>query len=375
MRPFGYGFVILLMTMAVSDAQELQSFQTCQECHAQSVLDWKTSSHARSTAEVNPFYRAMLQRARRADKADDCDRCHQPVTALGLNDFDARKLKNEGVTCDVCHAARVVGKGKDARLELVPGNVKFGPYKDAVPVGHQAAYSSTLVSSQFCMTCHGNLQTAHGMSFCSTEDEYRRSSFAQNGVTCQDCHMPSMEGKTAELGKIRAVHSHIFYGGYNSEILRNCASIELTLQKSSDNLQAVIRVTNKTVGHSLPTGSPMRMVVLTVQAFDKEGNLIWQNYGDSPFTDQQAVFMRLLENERGEAPAPPWEAARVRFDQRLKADETRELSYTFPSMQVHHINATLSYLLAPKALLEKLDLLYEPYLTPIVIAAVHQTVD
>jgi hypothetical protein len=378
MRPTLFRVVFLTIFTALAvEAQDVQSFQACKECHVQNALEWKTSRHAQSTADENPFYRLMLQRARKANSqaAEKCDQCHQPVTALELNEYDAGKLKNEGVTCDVCHATRLAGRGKNARLEIVSGNVKFGPFKDAVPIDHTAEYSPFLVSSDFCITCHGNLKDEHGFSFCSTEEEYRRSSFAKNGITCQDCHMPTMEGKTAELGKIRQVHTHIFYGGYNSEILHNCAVLQLDVKKDETVLHTEIRVTNKTVGHSLPSGSSMRMVVLTVQAFDENGRQIWQNYSDSPFSDPQSVFMRLMENDRGEAPVPPWEAAKVRFDQRLNPDESRTLTYEIPAAGVHQVSATLSYALAPKPLLEKLDLIDDPYVTPVVIAVAHQTIE
>jgi len=134
-------------------------------------------------------------------------------------------------------------------------------------------------------------------------------------------------------------------------------------------------VTNRTVGHSLPSGSSLRMVVLTVQAFDEGGRQIWQNYSDSPFSDPQSVFMRLMENDRGEAPVPPWEAVKVRFDQRLNPDESRTLTYDIPAAGVHQVSATLSYSLAPKPLLEKLNLVEDPYVTPVVIVVAHQTIE
>lgn len=181
--------------------------------------------------------------------------------------------------------------------------------------------------------------------------------------------MPTIESKVAELGKIRPVHSHKFYGGYNPEILKNCASLELKVEGDTTQLKVAVYVTNKTVGHALPTGSPMRSVYLSLKAIDSDGNVMWENYKRNPLLeDSDAVFMRLLQNDDGTAPVPPWQATSIKFDQRLKPDETRVLSYTIPATNVASIVATLNYRLAPPALLKKLDLDREPYSNVVTIA-------
>ncbi|MBN1561163.1 hypothetical protein JW998_12995 [candidate division KSB1 bacterium] len=352
--------VALLLT-GVS-AQELESSEACADCHVQAVADWRTSRHALSTAATNPFYAAMLKWATSSDgqPQENCDLCHMPARSLAA----APRLENEGVTCDVCHATEPDGKW----LRVNPSGVKFGPYDDAVSVVHESQFSEHLVSSRQCLTCHGNLASAHGFAFCSTQKEYLSSSFSKQGITCQDCHMPSIQGVTAELGKIRQVHSHKFYGGYNPEILRNCAKIELEVRGDSTELTIAVKVINRTVGHALPTGSPMRAVYLSLRALDANGKVIWQNYATNPLLeDPDAVFMRLLEDEAGR-PAPPWLATHIKFDQRLQPDETRELLYRISGLNVADIFATLYYRLAPPALLQKLNLDIEPYSNVVTIA-------
>ncbi|RPI03661.1 MAG: hypothetical protein EHM72_00835 [Calditrichaeota bacterium] len=368
--------VFVLLMMAVingTNAQEVQSFRSCADCHRQITHEWQQSRHAQSTERTNPFFAAMVKWARSssAEDVEKCKKCHQPVSALGLNEYDSRTLAVEGVTCDVCHATRMKGNGKDAWFELLPTNVKQGPSKDAVPVSHSAEFSSVLTSPQFCQTCHGNMEKSHQFDICSTEEEYHKSSFARKGVTCQDCHMPAMEGKSADLGKIRNINSHIFYGGYNAEILRNCANVKITLEKNSSALRAAVEVTNRTVGHSLPTGSPLRMVVLTVQALDENDQVLWQNFGDSPFEDSKSVFMRLLQNDSGAAPVPPWEATSIKFDQRLSPDESRTLVFDIPVPHVKQVQATLTYFPAPATLISKFGL--EARLQPTIIASTIQT--
>lgn len=358
--------VILFINFVFS--QELESYKNCAECHIQNVADWKTSRHAQSTAGTNPFYAAMrtwaIQSGDGAAQAH-CDRCHIPVFTLSSTPEVAGRLAPEGVTCDVCHATR-----PDRNWLVVNSSgVKFGPYVDAVSVVHQSQFSEFLVSSRQCLTCHANLESAHGFAFCSTQKEYLASSFSKKGVTCQDCHMPSIEGKTAELGKIRQVYSHKFYGGYSPEILRNCASLELSAQGDTTQLTAVVRVTNRTVGHALPTGSPLRSVYLSLTALDADSNVLWQNYAVNPLLeDSKAVFMRVLEDAQGQAPVPPWLATKVKSDQRLEPDEIRELTYSIPGRNVVSLSATLNYRLAPSVLLKKLNLDFAPYSNIVTIA-------
>jgi len=357
-----------------SFAQELESYESCANCHVQVVADWKTSRHALSTAATNPFYAAMLNWANESSggqAGEQCDLCHVPAKSLASTPELVDQLEDEGVSCDICHATQPDGKW----LRVNPAGIKYGPYGDAISVTHTSQFSEHVVSSRQCLICHANLESAHGFAFCSTQQEYLKSSYSKKGVTCQDCHMPAIEGKAAELGKIRQVHSHKFYGGYNPEIVRNCATLTVDIKGDSVQLEIAIKVTNRTVGHALPTGSPMRSVYLAIQALDANGQVVWQNYTTNPLQeDPDAVFMRLLEDENGQAPVPPWQASKIRFDQRLKPDETRELLYHIPGQHVATIFATLNYRLAPPALLKKLDLDIPPYSNVVTIATAQATV-
>ena len=188
--------------------------------------------------------------------------------------------------------------------------------------------------------------------------------------------MPAVASKATELGKIRNIHSHTFYGGYNSEILYNCAELSLAAEGDSTFLTVRVNVRNKTVGHALPTGSPMRSVYLKLSAFNAKGVVVWKNYTNNPLQDDpQAVFMRLLENNDGQAPVPPWEATNVMFDQRLMPDENRTLEYMLSDTQAKQIVAELYYRLAPPALVKKLNLEDDIYTSPILITSKSVLID
>lgn len=349
--------------------QTIESYRTCQDCHAQTAAEWKVSRHALSSVEKNPLYRLVRERVKGRD-VKGCDVCHQPIGQMGLNDYDARKLLVEGINCDVCHAAK---PAKSGGWEIIPGNVKLSPHKDAVPVSHKSVYSKFLVSSKSCLSCHGGKETKNAV--CSSEAEYRKSEFAAKGVTCQDCHMPVMEGKTTELGKIREVHTHVFYGAYNAEILRNCADVQMTLTPSADELVVTVKVSNRTVGHALPGGSPLRLAALRLQAFDDAGGIVWQNYYDSPYEDPKALFARLYAAEGADALTAPWEGVPLRADQRLKPKESRTIIYSLPKENVHHITAALDYFLIAPFLAERFGLPQKPYATPVTIVTVSQSLN
>ncbi|MBN1999966.1 hypothetical protein JW935_20605 [candidate division KSB1 bacterium] len=351
----------LLVFYCAVFGQHIESVINCSDCHSTAIAEWQASRHANSTAKNNRFYSIMYQMAR--ESASDtlsvlCEKCHNPISSLEKN----KKIDpHEGINCDFCHATKlVIGAWFQPGIE----NTKYGPLRDAISNSHSCEYSSLHEKSEFCLVCHGQMVNDSGIAFCSTQDEYYNSDFAKDGITCQDCHMPSRVGKAAPLGKIREeLHSHGFYGGYSSGMLRNCARVELNCLKNMDNVQVEINVANHSIGHALPTGSPMRLVILNVEALNNDGLIVWRNiYNDALKEDSSAVFMRLLQDADGNAPVPPWQAQSVRFDNRLLPDEKRTLFYTIADTTTVKIRASLLYYLAPKKILKKLKL-YEPIYT------------
>jgi len=357
-------FILFLLAPFAVYSQTLTTAGECQECHASAFAEWRTSRHANSSRDGNAFYAAMLHKAEKSGKMSsqfECQRCHAP--SKFLSGQSAIKEGLEGITCEVCHASRIVHENHSFQFKRVDGNVKFGPIKDAVSSAHECKYNENLENSSFCLMCHSDAKTAHGILFCSTEEEWKQSSYAQNGVTCQDCHMPATEGKAAPLGKIRdEIHSHAFYGGYSQEFLRNCATIELKAKREAGMVNVTVKIKNETVGHALPTGSPMRMVILKLEARNEQQQPVWKNWYVNPLKeDTSAVFMRLLQDGNGRAPVPPWEASSVKFDQRIKPDETRVLHYEFPDSTAKTLHAKLTYRLAPPPLLKNLGIEDEIY--------------
>ena len=350
---------------------QITASQECAQCHKDIYVEWESSRHAASSRAANPFFQRMYSWAKSSGNAqlvENCLTCHEPVRDLVKT--TQTELINEGISCDICHATELANGAGDWK-KPAPEGVKYGILKDALSTVHESVFAPKLGESTFCLACHSNSQNAHGISFCSTENEWQKSSFSKKGIQCQDCHMPGTEGVAAQLGKMRdRIHSHAFYGGYSEEMLRNCAKIDLQADEKDGNTELFIKVSNHSVGHALPTGSPMRMVILKLELKDEQDKTIWQNYNQNPIKeDPQVVFMKLLQNDNGIAPVPPWEATSEKFDQRLLPDQPREFNYVVPNISASTAEATLIYLLAPPPLLSKMGIEDKLYTTPKIITS------
>lgn len=349
--------VLFLLVAGFVYAQDYSSSLKCKSCHTKTYKQWQKSRHALSSKENSPIYKAMLSGHDQADVAT-CQKCHEPVYTLDLPEKLTQQLSGDGISCDFCHATELEPKGNEVNFKLVPGNIKFGPYKDAVAVDHSSQYSDDLSDPKFCLACHTNRDSPHGVAFIDLEQEWRNSSYHKLNVTCQDCHMPSLSGKTAELGKIRDdVYSHQFFGGFNDAILSNCVSMKVDTLRENNFLQVTIKLKNSSVGHGLPSGSPLRMVILSVEGIDELNATIWKNYTTNPIKeDPQAVFMKLLSDQNGKAPVLPWNAVGERFDSRLMPGEERIIKYKIPVALIKSIKASLLYYIAPPPLLRELKI-------------------
>jgi len=354
-------------------AQKLQSANECKACHKSVYAEWRESAHAHSSKLNNPLYRGMLKWAERTGDEkifSSCQNCHEPAFMFQPEVSLDENIVQEGIGCDFCHSIQLDKKSKDLKFSVHKDGTKFGPLKDAVSGAHETAFSKDHSTSEFCLVCHSSSGTTNGIAFCDTEKEWNEFINVKTRIECQDCHMPSLEGRAATLGKIRDnIHSHDFWGGYSEKMLHTAVKLELSAGIRGNLVYVQIIATNRGAGHSVPTGSPMRYVVLEVVAKNSQGDIVWRNWSMNPFEeDPAAVFMRLLEDNEGKAPVPPWEALRERFDQRLRPDEPRRVVYSIQESDVSLIEAKLIYQTAPPALLTKLGIIETRYTEPRIMA-------
>ena len=332
--PFNKSFALLVLALAacaytppplLRNTMNPQSAQTCKTCHVDITQTWALSAHAGGDRRSNQLFGQMYftsMRQTRGHTMVACGPCHETMSFV-TNDFEKlRDVSSEGVTCVFCHS--ISGPGpKDgippATLEVGP---YFGPIKSPVEVkDHKSKYSDFILKSEYCGTCH-QYQNQNGILISDTFGEWKRSKYAKTGVTCQNCHMPGMEGRVSSLGPTRPrVADHSFRGPDNMRSLQNAATLALRAgTRHGDKLRVIATVTNVGAGHAIPTGNDQHLLLIRIRATDAEGHLIWEN---DPFQDwNQSVFGLLLATELGAYPAETWTATKVLSDRRIQAGAT-----------------------------------------------------
>jgi len=300
----------------------------CADCHTRAHQQWAVSAHGRSQA--SPLYLAMRAWARAEAGeafAERCDHCHTVALAEGG--------RTAAVECGACHLARP-GDGSPAALRIDPA----GPVQAIQASGHaphEIAVTPALAADTPCLPCHAQLTNPAGVPLCTTGPE---AATRPGGAPCIACHRP-----------------HAF-AGTTPDVLGRAAT--LSLDRRGDTL--TVTVIARGVGHALPTGSALRQVRLEVEFLDRRGRRLADNRHDP-----EALFARLLADEDGRVPAPPWRARSVAQDSRLAAGERRVLSYPIPP-GARSAEARLAYHRAPPALLARFDLASQPALAPHIIA-------
>ena len=265
-------------------SSQFEPITLCSGCHMDIYNQWKGSMHSNSWTD--PVYRSALGLMSQAShgKIDNfCMGCHTPVGVVTREATPAGKNMSEaatqGVHCEVCHnVSRVTGNGNGSYVltpQLHGRPLKFGPYKDAVSPIHDTAYSQLHTQSEFCSDCHDVTHPFNRVPIERTYTEWRDSSYAGEGIQCQDCHMKPARGRASPIGKEREkVYTHNFVGAnamvtqllgsdmhskQAEEMLKSCATVEILAPKElsvTRTNQIRVRVNNIGAGHKLPTGFP-----------------------------------------------------------------------------------------------------------------------
>ncbi len=403
----------LIATSNVSADKSVHSIsaETCKTCHKDIYKQWKGSMHANSTAFKDPihgtFYRNVVgdpgkEGVRtKSGKYPVCLQCHAPNAAKDkVTKLDSKPAYSEGVNCVACHTLKkfkgikaangkmqlgvkayeiadsVQGSGRHSNnklSELVSKGDDFGfggdddkkpnPHlgepvsidgKD-IPAIPMESNPQQLRTSDACMGCHDKRNNSHGVPLCATGDEYIASN-AQ--VDCLSCHMP--------MGKGFADHS--MGGGHDMGMLQRAVVFFMDSKKNGDKITSTITLRNKQP-HTMPTGAPFRNLYMKVAAYDKDGNVVWENAKGHPAKKDKKAFMFLTLVDGDGKPTGPPTAKAQGIDTRLKAFEKRNFEYSIPAKDVVLVRAELYYNLLWPGLVKKFTKLPKDVTAPKMIAS------
>ena len=364
--------------------------EICSGCHADTYNQWKGSMHSNSWGD--PVYRAALNLMSQASsgKTDEfCMGCHTPIGVVtreaspggrGMSD-----VANRGVQCEVCHnISRTSGIGNGSYVltpKLHGRSLKFGPFKDAISPFHDTAYSKLHTQSEFCGDCHNVSHPFNRLPIERTYGEWSDSTYAGEGVQCQDCHMKPARGRATPISKERErIYTHYFVGGNAlvtnllgskmhadraEAMLKSAATVQIiapsVLSPEGPNLVQV-RVTNVGAGHKLPTGFPEgREMWLDFKVIDARGAQVYRLGAIKSGRTEKGTksFKVVLGDRNGNVvDVNILDADRILYDSRIEPRGYGEVTYMFelPKGAVGPLRlvADLNYWSFSQALLEHL---------------------
>jgi hypothetical protein len=180
---------------------------------------------------------------------------------------------------------------------------------------------------------------------------------SNKGKKCQDCHLSwrkemlpydnyvidgharNMWGTKRDPQNIRPHH---FDGGTKTQ-LATALSMELEGRVKEGILEIDVFITNTNGGHWIPTGDPMRNVMLVLSATDSDGKSLkktkgeelpgWAGIGkidDGNYAGLPGkMFAKVLKDTDGNINVPFWRADSVESDTRIRPKSTVKLTYQF----------------------------------------------
>ncbi len=358
----------------------------CEKCHPALVSEWEQSSHA--TSATNPLFLAVFEGKDRSGHATggpgyrldfplakgNCAACHVPALALNAP-FDtdpsrAGGVGADGVSCDVCHKVREAAVddsgGRPGVLSYafarpLPGKDAFFGQLDDVIAGPDS-FNALYRESRYCAPCHHG--TFWRVRAYSEFEEWAASAYAKRNIQCQDCHMKLRTDRRRfalekEGGVVRdpgMISSHVQYGLNDEPFMREAVTLSTRAEAQGYRVRVRVSVRNSGAGHHLPTGSPMRNMILLVEASDARGRPLplvegdrvpdWAGKGSVQRGDYAGLpgkgFAKILTDlveypadpRQGRRfarvqPAPYWRPTVVASDTRIAAEATDQSKYVF----------------------------------------------
>ncbi len=297
---------------------ESLSSKGCAACHQEIYEEWATSMHAK--AYIDPLFQAYW---RKDNNIWICLNCHTPLQnqqefiitgfekgdikkpAIKKNDAYIPELKEEGITCAVCH---------------VRDGVILGPYGNT-NAPHPTKYEPSLKSTAICDRCHqvpGEKTTLYIANPCNTSEEFHGGPYAAKGYICQTCHMPEVERPIATGFPIRKVGKHLWSGGYSPDIVKKAFMLSLDKKTANGSVNLILNIKNIGAGHKVPTGDPDRYITVHFDVINKKGEILKsRQYTIGRWIIWKPIIIEVYENR-----IKPLESRNYRFSYNTSAGES-----------------------------------------------------
>ncbi len=248
------------------------SFGACADCHG-AGMDGVAGGRDLLEAEGVGF-----------DDGNHCDACHH-VAAI---DLDAPPGTAGRLVLQ--RPGERISQGPPVRLR----QVMYGPFLDVPNPFMGGSPQPQITEAVFCAGCHEQTQAAlvpgdeldagrwpDGLPTHSTFSEWSESEYAAAGIPCQGCHMPpiagmfnsvdvaGLDGGSVSDGFARPAErnrSHAFVGALEGSPRMIDQAMFLTLEGvvSGNELTVDATIQNAGAGHAVPTGEPLRSLLLAI---------------------------------------------------------------------------------------------------------------
>jgi hypothetical protein len=166
------------------------------------------------------------------------------------------------------------------------------------------------------------------------------------------------------------IHAHLQLGAMDSEFLQDALTMEVDATREDDTVTVNVSITNDNTGHHIPTDSPLRHMILLVQAKDESGEELlpldgpivpeWVGEGN-PDEGYYAglpgkAYAKVLQEMRtGVIPSGAyWNKTQIVSDNRIAAFASDNSTYTFRTLENGTTGVTVT-LLFRRAFIELMD--------------------
>ncbi|MBF0135842.1 MAG: cytochrome c family protein [Magnetococcus sp. DMHC-1] len=319
---------------AVPKGLESLRAEHCGTCHEEIYREWSGSMHAKAWTDE------YFQADRAFEKNPPvCVNCHIPLknqkeyVEVGFRDrdkldpilepnpdFDSR-LRDEGVTCAVCHVRNGEVIGPYA-TDQAPHPVKVDP-----------DFLSGMNPCQMCHMVSGDRwDMFYRLSPCGTVEEIR---LGERKPDCVGCHLPNVTRAMATNGPLRQGGRHLFQGGHHPPQVARALKVDHRREEVDGRSQFVFTLTNVGTDHFLPTGTPDRHLTLEFRLLDNHNAVMHEKI----YKMQRTIMWRPFIIDL--------------WDNRLAARQPREFIYELPktgvSSQAVTLDVTIRYHLLDEA--------------------------